>query len=344
MSRFVHKEAAASTVAFFSGSYPPDVCGVGDHTYALAQEAQRQGAQCLILRRMWCSVLWLLSHRGHGRNLCVVYPTARYGKSVAPHAAAWVGRLLGWKVSCIIHELSTLNRRARVAARVMFAASDTVFFTTQREIDLAVADSPWLLNRCSLLPISSNVPQSADALTGEKRRSLCYFGCLSPGKGIEQFMEVRSMLPDVDAHMIGATSSKFTDYCEAIIEQCRANDVQAYLNEPLDKVSEMLADMVVALLPFPDGVSHRRGSALAALLNGAIVVTTPPLLGAEVLSDICLCCSESENMASAVRHALAMSDSELQLLRHRGVEFAMLNSWPRVTSLFLEKLAKRDRT
>lgn len=51
--------------------------------------------------------------------------------------------------------------------------------------------------------------------------------------------------------------------------------VEYKLNQSSEKVSEYLNSTKITYLPFPDGLSERRGSFLAAISNGSVVVSTP---------------------------------------------------------------------
>src|SRR5690606_12195619 len=87
-----------------------------------------------------------------------------------------------------------------------------------------------------------------------------------------------------------------------------------------------------AVLPYEDGISERRGSALAAMANGALVVTTPPQSGDPRAFDaLCLMATDLAELTETTRRALAHYDEHADIVRNAR-RYAGLRSWDRIAA------------
>lgn len=73
--------------------------------------------------------------------------------------------------------------------------------------------------------------------------------------------------------IVGQVLSEFESYFTDLKGKYKEVIIDYYLNETSDLVSCLLNNAKIVFLPFPDGISERRGSFLAAITNGALVVT-----------------------------------------------------------------------
>ncbi len=332
------------TFLIFTGSYPPDKCGVGDYVQAFSTALSESGHRVEILKDRWKSVLRILKRNRLPLNstfLSIQYPTAGYGKSLAPHAAAWVGHLAGVPVATTFHEYSSLSRRARIAARVMFHFSRIVTFTTQYERTIAEAECPWIKGRTITVPIGCNIPASHERML--KNIDVCYFGNISPGKGIEAFLRVCSQLPmKTIVYLIGATPQTFREYWQDIVTQCSSLGVTTMLNQQPHEVASLLSSAKIALLPFPDGISMRRGSALAAMANGALVVTAPSSYEKDLFAGLSYCCSSEEEMISTINKLLEGDTDNAREKRSAAIEFVGQLKWQNIAGMFVEAMSRME--
>jgi glycosyltransferase involved in cell wall biosynthesis len=175
---------------------------------------------------------------------------------------------------------------------------------------------------------------------GGPRSGVCYFGHIAPGKGIETLLEVRRRLSsDVPIALVGQTPPQFKSYCEAIVHEAESLGIAVHLNEPVDRVARILSSSVAAILPFPDGISLRRGSALAAMANGALVITTKPYPGSEVFEDLAVCCGSTDELAEAIdavhRDATRWTDR-----REAAMVYANSSSWPAVAASYVSAIRR----
>ena len=74
--------------------------------------------------------------------------------------------------------------------------------------------------------------------------------------------------------MIGAMTDSDPDFKALVLGSAERYGIVKRLSLPADEVSAELNAASFALLPFPVGVSDKRGSALAALDHGVAVLTT----------------------------------------------------------------------
>ncbi len=162
--------------------------------------------------------------------------------------------------------------------------------------------------RLALVPIGANVPDAPPAgwsregwrdAAGIPRDAdlLVYFGFLNPSKGGRTLLAALGRLVaqgrDARLVMLGGTVGA-SDATNAAELAAFANEVGAAgLSDriiwtgyaPPAEVSGFLRAADVAVLPYADGASYRRGSLLAALEHGCAVVTTWPAEAAASADD-----------------------------------------------------------
>jgi GT2 family glycosyltransferase/glycosyltransferase involved in cell wall biosynthesis len=173
-----------------------------------------------------------------------------------------------------------------------------------RSADAVVATNPedatrlrsWGVKRVRLIPIGSNIPNNPPAgYNREQWRAswqvpddtivLAYFGFLNSSKGLGDLLRALSILKDKDNYHLlmvggGLGSSDPTNRAtaEALDIQARQLGVAesiiwtGYLDP--QGVSAALLSADIAVLPYADGASFRRGSLLAVLEHGLPVITT----------------------------------------------------------------------
>jgi glycosyltransferase involved in cell wall biosynthesis len=288
-----------------TGSYPPDVCGIGDYTYRLAQEFNSQGIVVEVIKPTISSFLKILSHKILSRRsdtdkIIIQYPTAGYGKSLAPHLFSIVGMILGFKVIVTLHEFSSLSFKARASARIFLLFSNCLVYTNQSEIN--AAPKIWK-DKVRLIPIASNIPEANQPIV--KSFDIGYFGLIAPGKGVEDFISVCSSL-DVSCkkYLMGRISPYFKEYADRVIEACYELDIEVFLDKSPDEAAELLAALKFTVLPFPEGLSLRRGSALAAMLNSSLVVSYRSSDPLNSFEEVAILCSNLDDMKKQVKTLL----------------------------------------
>ena len=138
-----------------------------------------------------------------------------------------------------------------------------------------------------MVPIASNISVAPASVTPARRVGIVYFGLLAPDKGLEQFFDI------VAPWMGGATPvtvvGSVVPSHEGWLDGLKARHGHARFRQSLgsDGVSAALRRATVAVLPYPDGISERRGSALAALAHGVQVVSTRGRATTAELGSVC---------------------------------------------------------
>ena len=272
-------------LSLVSGSWPPDRCGVGDYSDQLAQALRSRQAtvQCLG-GEPWSGRGALFEVRAvtRQRHVDVVhlqYPTMGFGRSVVPTLLPLLPRDVPFVVT--MHEFSSFRRARRPWFASFAHRVDLRIFTSDEERDRFKRVMKPTSGDDVTIPIGSNI--AIGRAQRRRSKSVCYFGLISPGKGLEAFLELAAAKKDTDWHfsLIGAEPPMYAAYAHEMIASARALGVSLCLNRQEAEVADLLATQEVAYLPFPHGATITRGSLLAAMRNGAVVVTSH----ADVTSD-----------------------------------------------------------
>lgn len=263
-------------IVFFTGAYPPDKCGVGDYLFNL-NKSLKLSSKTIIFNLALFNYAWYLIKNNKKISLVnIQYPTIGYARNkfVAfyPHLAFLFATFLKIRTSITLHEYSSLSSRAKFFIS-LYKRCHKIIVTNEYEKDCLI-DNGFNRDNIEIIPISSNIPGSKKR---HKKYDIIYFGILSKGKGIEDFLDVVEALVKQELHcsvaFIGFKPDVDIEYEDAILNRARSSEIQLILNKEPEEISTLLASSSIALLPFPDGISERRGTALAAMLNDALVIT-----------------------------------------------------------------------
>jgi glycosyltransferase involved in cell wall biosynthesis len=334
-----------------SGAYPPDICGVGDYTGRL-MEAAPPGWEAFVERDWsWRAAPGIVRRLLARKPSAIVLqnPTQGYGSILLPHLLIAIGGITRrYRSVLALHEFTSLSRKAQLALALASPFATHAIFTTEVERDAARAFGPFSRRLpTSVIGILSNIPRSPDQLAFASRPiHIAYFGHIRPNKGLENFLDVVALLrasdPGLVVAVIGEIPSDYEAFGAMVTERCRAIGATVILGLDDAAVGRKLAQVRILYLPFRDGVSARRGTALAGLANGAIVASrigaaTPAALGAAVVA-----CTGTKSDVAVLRQALAMPDDAAAALQRKGQEYiaTMLpRDWAHVTALYDEAVA-----
>lgn len=336
-----------------TGSYSPDICGVGDYTYQLMQTKIGQGWN-LYYSKDW-SLISVFKHirdikKMKSKNIIMQYPTLGYGWSLVPLLLCLYFSLLSKKhFMIVLHELSQQTLKSRVTIFLMMLFVDQIIFTNKYEQDYACKYFKYLKKKSSIVKIYSNILSSSVIKNIDERSiQLVYFGHIRPNKGIEDFVNLAQKInmesKPINVVLAGQVPKGFEEYFSKIKTNCDKYGVRILLNLPNNEISDLLNNSKIAYLPFPDGVSERRGSFLAALKNGAVVVTTKGIFTNESIEK---CVVISDEKSFTVESFLdLLNDTEL-LIKKQSEGFFFLDSempksWNQVTNMLEEQLLKND--
>lgn len=278
-------------IVFFTGSYPPDKCGVGDYLNNLVRAIESNNSlDVVVIRSIYGLLKLILFKRSKILHFNVQYPTVGYiggFKSFRPHVAiilAWIFRVSS---SVTLHEYSSLSAKAKFVAKA-FKLSKVIIFTSEYEQSAAPCFSASMV-----IPIASNIPIATTASLDSTERyyDFIHFGMLAPGKGVDEYIDliinIRQSIPECRAALVGYIPELFRDYGKKIELRARENCIDLFVDQSESDVSNLLSSSKISLFPYPDGISERRGTALAAMMNGCIVITLSGQFSLP-LSSICL--------------------------------------------------------
>ena len=327
-------------IVLVSGSYPPAVCGVGDYSKNLL-EAGSEGVWSLYTSNNWRLASLPLHIRSITRMnpdaVVMQYPTQGYGWSLVPHLLGIYYSLRPRvKFAVALHEFSQLSLKARAALWMLMGFTQSAIFTSKYEADIAADTLSRLRSRSTVIPIKYNIePVRHVHEMSLRTKDVCYFGQIRPNKGIEQFIDVCKRLlndhPTLSVYIAGQVPEGYEPYLEAVRRSIEGTSIRIVENMPPDRVTELLNDCRVAYLPFPDGVSERRGSFLAAISNGLAVVaqagsfSSPQLKAAfiEAGTDPC----------SSILEVLQSSEAQYSAIQSNGFRYLQAyvpSSWSEV--------------
>jgi glycosyltransferase involved in cell wall biosynthesis len=267
-------------ILIITGSYPPDFCGVGDATQKTVNTETGKTWE-VYYRRNW-NIFSVFKHikdisSSKIKYILLQYPTKSYGWSLVPHLLCiYFSWFTNKRFGVIIHEQSHLSLRAYLALLLILVSANRIIFTTQFERNYAIKRIPFMVNRSTVVKIVSNISPSKNIRPILDRSiDIAYFGFISPKKGIERFIKDTARLSnEYEVSIVGQVQSVFTEYYENLLKLCKNTNIHIRTNLSEADVADFLNNTKVAYLPFPDGVSERRGSLLAAMANGAGIVTT----------------------------------------------------------------------
>lgn len=337
-----------------SGSFPPDVCGVGDYTGRLMQAAPANWMT--FVQRDWSmSALPSILRRLLGlrpADVVIQYPTQGYGWSVVPHLVAIAGAVSRrYRTIFALHEFSSLSKKAQLALAVVSHVAALFIFTTEAERDRA-RRHPLFSRRVptAIVGIISNIPLSETSPAFSTRAiDVAYFGHIRPNKGLETFLDViealRADRPDTRIAIMGEVPAGYEAFGDMVADRFAAIGGDLILGLDDQAAARMLRDIRVLYLPFPDGVSARRGTALAGMGNGAVIATSIGTATSPALRSAVIPCDGTPSDVGVLIEVLAMSDGEAATIGAEGLRYIATTlpcDWSHVAALYEHALGHTD--
>lgn len=281
------------------------MCGVTDYAERLAAALQEIGANATVEFFDRWSFANFRALRRRCRNqpntvFHMQYPTLRLGRSVSP---GFVPLLLP-NAFVTLHEFRLFNVLRKAAFFPASLLAKRIVFSNDEERTLFRSYFPYAGRRLTVIPIGNNIPRLTPRGVEARPERLVYFGQISRNKGIEFFLEtvarLRSAGARIEAEMIGAMVDDDPAFVGLVKSSAERDAIRLRLNMPADRVSAALNEATIALLPFPDGISNKRGSALASLDHGLAVLTTHSELTPDWMAKVTHPVSSPENAAALV--------------------------------------------
>ncbi len=244
-----------------------------------------------------------------------------------------------------------LRRRALLA---LARGSDGVIVTNRQDEQQLQAERG--INGLRRIPIGSNVraqtPPGYDRAAWRARLEIPpgavlvgYFGFLNASKGIETLLAAvaRAVEQDTNAYvlMIGGrtgssdpTNIAYANQIDALVERLGLQSRLRWTGFAADaEVSASLCACDVVALPYRDGVSFRRGSFMAAIAHGCVIITTAPQVETPELQDgvnVRLIPPDSPDMLAAAIRELAADSALSARLRTNARTLAGCFTWDHI--------------
>ncbi|HEY8280334.1 MAG TPA: glycosyltransferase [Bdellovibrionota bacterium] len=264
-------------LALLSPTYPPKICGVGDHSYFLSAALQKLGHEVLLHRQLEPDLLTSQNPDA----LLIQYTPYLYGhRRGLPesffHRLKRIKASCGLRIVLLAHELHypiqlslpglLLGPIQKWNFERLATLSDRVLFTYARPAEGRATE------KFSWLPVGSNIPRVAKE--GEDSSPfLLHFGGAHPTHQYDfvaaSSLRIREKFGDSwKVLCIGITEDELRRWTAP------QEGLSCLGRLPAEEVSRWIARSTMLLAPFLDGISTRRGSAMAALSHGKPLVTT----------------------------------------------------------------------
>lgn len=324
-----------------TGSFPPDICGVGDYT-AQFMNVANPNTWHLYKSSEWGirKIFGIISaiNKFKANRLVMQYPTQGYGWSLVPQIIClYYSFFSSKKFIVVLHEFSQRSFKAKLASIPLLLANHVILTTELERIYVRKI----MYRKYSVIHILSNIVSSKSKQTwGNRKFDMAYFGHIRPNKGLEDFFKVARDLCKLDKNIniciIGQLLPEFKSYFDTLLSVYKLN-IEIILNKPNDVVSDLLGNSKLTFLPFPDGISERRGSFLAAILNGSLVVSYNGRFVTKDLKKVYV----ATNLQNAVKDisVLLKETTNEQILEYQNkcnyyLQNILPSSWDKVVSLY----------
>jgi glycosyltransferase involved in cell wall biosynthesis len=348
-------------ILFVSGEYPPDIGGVGDYTARLRRALVDLDWPSRVLSRRqvrrWDAraLPWVLRMARHAGIVHIQFQAGAYDLLGDVCLMPLLVRRLvpGTRVVTTFHDVRHpyLFPRAGtlrdLAVRLMARSSHAVICADQRDAVCLGGPSP----RHHLVPIGANLtcqpPPGYDRATFRRQLGLStdtlaivYFGLLNSSKGLDLLLDAFELVadtrPDARLLLVGgdAGASDPTDRDTAAVlgrrlGTWRERVLRTGWLEPPDASAYLLAGDI-AVLPFVDGASARRGSLLACAAHGLPIVSTRPA-GREVAASVVAVEATPRSLADTIVR-VASDSAELRRLQEASFALSKHTSWDAIAA------------
>lgn len=315
-----------------TGTYPPQQCGVADYSYCLLNSEVGKASGWKLLHTQD------LSFKGFRQtireikqqddvNINLQFPSRGFGKSLFPHfLCVYLRCFTRKKIAVTVHEFTQLGWKGFICAYMILLFAKQLIFTNEFERAAAIKKVPWVKKKSTVIKIFSNISQSDNLLKISQRTyDVGCFGYIRPLKGIENFIEVVKAIKDkqgasLNAYILGETWPDLQEYTAKIRAMAADAGVTILEGRNDKEVADILANTKVAYLPYPDGLSERRGSFLAFVRNLALIVSTEGPFVTQVQRDYLKITTEAQ-APEIVSGLLALSSEEQDAMQQQIISF-----------------------
>jgi len=301
----------------FVSPLPKSGCGVADYTQELVTNLINNGIDSEIISLEDWSVknLFKLNKKINLKDdevLHIQYPSQPYGKSLIINL---LGILKFRKFALTLHEYSQGHLFRKISGLILCFCAKEIIFTNALEKGMVTNILPYFKEHSHLINIGSNIPLKGVNKQFIIGRKIAFFGLLRPNKGLEQFFELIKLSKERNSGyqfiIIGSRQSGSDEYFQDALKQMQKLEVSTFIDQPADKVAEILSTANFCYLHYPDGVSERRGSFLAAVGNNLIVLTNTGASTTSVLDKCYIDCKTPQEAHKAIETTISSGNIDL---------------------------------
>jgi glycosyltransferase involved in cell wall biosynthesis len=331
-----------------TGSYPPDICGVGDYTACLLNTNISKDWK-IYYSKDWSVKSFLkkireINRLGKLSHIFVQYPTEGYRNSFLPHLIAVYYSIFTTTIGIIVlHECNTRSVKAKLILAFVLLFTNKIYFTNEFHSEKFKKKFLRLRKHSKIVKIYPNISAIANIKTIKERFiDLAIFGHIRKGKGLDSFINVarilKNDLPSINIAIIGQIPKDHSFYYNEIKERCDSIGIKIILNLSNTDVANVLNNCKLMYFPFEDGVSEKRGSFLAALRNGALICTTKGVYTTQQMEDFLYIVDNESHAVNQIKNILSLDVSILQDMQHKGQTYLdkeLPHSWEDVAKQYL---------
>jgi glycosyltransferase involved in cell wall biosynthesis len=162
------------------------------------------------------------------------------------------------------HEFHVLHPLRRLAFLPQAIVGSNLIFTSENEWRYFQRFFAPYRGTAAIISIGNNIPCAVQQ-PKLRRDRMIYFGQICERKGIEDFIDtvrlLRAQNNNFPCAIIGSLSDANTKIVKLILKMAGPLDIEVKFNLSTEEVADELNNSNIALLPFPDGISDKRGSA-----------------------------------------------------------------------------------
>ncbi len=320
-------------VALLCGPCPAGACGVGDYTECLAGALNQKGVEARIISSNESNLLGAIKRferlgKAKFDVVHIQYPTVGFGWALTAQALALVRQCV-----ITIHEASGTHILRKIGLLPFSVRPRRLVFPSEYERQFATKWVPWISRVSCVVPIPSNIP----AFEGSSNRNLdeiLYFGLIMPKKGLESVLALGELIKasglSFRIRIMGSFSTRHKAYYEKLKSITSTLPIIWDNGLSEEQVAKKMAACSIAYLPYPDGVSERRASFKAAVLNGMTVITTRGQHTPSGFDSLVSFCSNPEEALVAVRN-LVQNHGQRIMLADKARDYARQFTWERIS-------------
>lgn len=316
-------------VAMIVGDNDTLHCGVKDGAKILSGALHSIGYNVdLLAPQAWkLPFVWKFLRELKGRKYDLVhvqYPSIGYRATLVPQI---LGLLRASRAAVVtLHEYSALPKRQQLTTHLFRWSADTILFGSEYERSQFNRRLGLLGARQEVFPILSQVPGLP---CDDRDATVAYFGQIRPNKGLEAYLELASHSirhgRPYEFHIMGSVSKAHVAYAESLRAQS-SPEVRWSFDLPFEEVGQHLGRAFAAYLPFPDGASERRGSLLAAWLNGVPVLSRVGSATTPAIRSVMIAVADERKALEALDELAARPD-RWENLSQASRRYAQKHSW-----------------